>query len=197
MKIIAIVGKTSTGKDSVVGYIRAAYGIKPIVSYTTREKRECEENGREHYFISEEEMDELLKDKSSLLAYSKSKLTNIQYCTSMKDIPEDSVFTYVINPNALEELLQAHPEIDVTSILLTLDERVILRRAIRRGDGVKTIQKRLESERDEFDSYAASNKYDFKIDTNKALPEVYSEVRAALYKSGFYTKTEMILEKYN
>jgi len=43
-----LIGKTSSGKDTVARYIKDAYGINQVVSYTTRPKRPCETNGVEH-----------------------------------------------------------------------------------------------------------------------------------------------------
>ena len=45
MTIIALEGKTASGKDSVAKFIEASYGIKQVVSYTTRPKRDYEKDG--------------------------------------------------------------------------------------------------------------------------------------------------------
>ena len=71
--IIAIVGKTSSGKDSLAKYIKEYYDIPAIVSYTTRPKRESETNGIEHWFISKEEMAELLKIENIIHTATTSK----------------------------------------------------------------------------------------------------------------------------
>ncbi len=51
-----VMGKSASGKDSVFQRLRAekALNLKTIVPYTTRPKREGEEDGREYYFLSEE-----------------------------------------------------------------------------------------------------------------------------------------------
>ena len=55
-KLFVVVGKTSTGKDTVCNYMNQRYGIKPVVSYSTREMRSYEKNGVQHFFISDQEM---------------------------------------------------------------------------------------------------------------------------------------------
>ena len=61
--IIAVIGKTSSGKDTVAKVLNEKYGIPSVVSMTTRPKREYETNGVEHVFISKEEMSNVLKEK--------------------------------------------------------------------------------------------------------------------------------------
>ena len=42
--IIAVIGKTSSGKDTVAKVLNEKYGIPSVVSMTTRPKREYETN---------------------------------------------------------------------------------------------------------------------------------------------------------
>ena len=67
-KIIFVVGKTSSGKDTVAKYIKERYNIPIICSYTTRGMRDYEEDGVQHYFISKERMQEIL-DNEKVIAY--------------------------------------------------------------------------------------------------------------------------------
>ena len=62
-KIYVIIGKSASGKDHIYQSILKDSGLnlKKIVSYTTRPKRENEENGREYFFSDKEQLDELKK----------------------------------------------------------------------------------------------------------------------------------------
>ncbi len=64
-RIIVLMGKSASGKDSVYKKLAASYGdrIRTLVPYTTRPMREGEENGRDYFFIKEEEYEGLKKDK--------------------------------------------------------------------------------------------------------------------------------------
>ena len=55
-KIFYIMGKSSTGKDTVFKQLRKekSLGLKTIVSYTTRPIREGEKDGEAYHFIDEE-----------------------------------------------------------------------------------------------------------------------------------------------
>lgn len=56
-------GKSGSGKDSVFRELLKdnGLGLKPLVGYTTRPKRLGEKNGREYFFISEDEFRRLEK----------------------------------------------------------------------------------------------------------------------------------------
>ena len=63
-KIFYIMGKSSTGKDTIYKRILEGNKIKlrNIVPYTTRPIREGEENGREYYFIDENRVCQLANE---------------------------------------------------------------------------------------------------------------------------------------
>lgn len=60
-KIFCLMGKSSTGKDTIYSelFSRGNLPVKKIIPYTTRPIREGEENGREYYFCTEEEVEAL------------------------------------------------------------------------------------------------------------------------------------------
>lgn len=60
-KIICLMGKSSTGKDTIYKRLLSdrGLGLKKIVPYTTRPIRAGERNGVEYYFRSEEQFQQL------------------------------------------------------------------------------------------------------------------------------------------
>ena len=65
-KLYYIMGRSGVGKDSVVALIKDKIkmeqrNVKDIIVHTTRPMRPGEQNGREYYFISEEEFIQLNK----------------------------------------------------------------------------------------------------------------------------------------
>ena len=178
--IIALQGKTSSGKDSAARFIKETYGIEPIVSYATRPIREGEVNGREHYFISDEEMDKIVADKESLLAFVQFPKTGYRYCASVKDLSENVVKTYIIDPSGLQWLRDNRPDVKVISIFFDLSEDIIKERALKRGDKLDAIENRLDSEREMFDEFALSGNYDVRIDTNDTPDNVNAKIIKAL-----------------
>ena len=55
-KIFCLMGKSSSGKDTIFSMLKQENILKPIVLSTTRPMRNNEVEGREYYFISEEQL---------------------------------------------------------------------------------------------------------------------------------------------
>ena len=63
-KIFYIMGKSSSGKDSIYRQLEAdqELGLRRLVIYTTRPIRDGEENGREYFFVDENKLKEFRRN---------------------------------------------------------------------------------------------------------------------------------------
>ena len=50
--LIILIGCSASGKDTVMNRLVKEFDVKPLVSYTTRPIRDCEQEGREYHFIT-------------------------------------------------------------------------------------------------------------------------------------------------
>ena len=66
MNLFYIMGKSSTGKDTIYKKITEKIDIEEYVSYTTRPMRDEEKDGREYHFISEDKMN-MYKQQGSMI----------------------------------------------------------------------------------------------------------------------------------
>lgn len=57
MKVIYIMGKSASGKDTIFNILKQKLNVNTYVMYTTRPMRDGEEDGVNYYFISKEEME--------------------------------------------------------------------------------------------------------------------------------------------
>lgn len=169
--LLLIIGKTSSGKDISARYLKEKYDIKEICSYTTREMREYEKDGVEHYFVSQEKIKEIMETES-LIGYTKFPKTGIEYCATVESIPK-GVSTYIIDPKGFE-YLKRHCNIPYATLYVDLSEEKIIERALLRGDNKEKVLKRLDSERKMFDSFRDSKQYDYYVDNSKDLKDLYS-----------------------
>ena len=169
--IICIVGKTSSGKDSVAKIAKELFNLDMVVSYTTRPKRDYETDGVEHYFISKERMKEI-RENDTMIAYTINKKTGIEYCATIEAMPSD-IMIYIINPNGIKYMKRNN--IDFISVYVDCSNDKILLRGSLRGDSLMTLTERLSSEIDEFDSYKNSKCYDYLIDNNGTYEELKSQ----------------------
>ncbi|MGM9803654.1 MAG: guanylate kinase [Muribaculaceae bacterium] len=114
--IYAIVGASGCGKTTATK-IMEEYGIPSLVSYTTRDIRDGETNGKEHWFVTDNE----IPDKSRMLAYT--FFGGKHYWTTIDQITGDNGCSYVIDEIALLEMIEKFgKEIDIVTILIKKDK---------------------------------------------------------------------------
>ena len=170
-RLIVVSGKSSSGKDTITNlamttdvYFDNCFHIelKPIVSYSTRPPRDSEVNGREHYFISDKEADELLETKD-VIAYT--KIGNYRYFVTEECIEKGNI--YIIDPEGIENLETNHPEYDLykTYIKTSLPKRIW--RARKRSDFKTAYFKRVRSEHKQFKKYEDEKGYDVLFNNSK------------------------------
>ena len=174
--IVMIVGKTSSGKDTIMRYIKENYGFLDVCSYATRPMRNNETDGVEHHFVSKEKLHEIMETKD-IVAYTKFPITEHEYCSTWDDL-KGEFNTYIINPDGIrwfEENVDIE-ELYHYSIYVDLDEETIISRALARGDDIEAIKSRLDSEREDMETFRDNREYDFIVSTREILPVVYGEI---------------------
>lgn len=206
-KLFCIVGETSSGKDTMVTkLIQNLNTLSPVVSYTTRPKRNTETNGIEHYFVSDEYFHKLKNEyPNDILAYTKicsdDNPDGYEYMALKKELDFNNV--YIIDPNGVKYLKSKFPEIDLVIIYIyaPLSER--RKRASTRNDFEKEFEKRVKNEQGQFDEFCKNRDYDYIIYNTNSLEkssytalesivkyELYLEMIHNTYGSNFLTKKE-------
>ena len=171
MRIICIIGKTASSKDTVATSLME-YGIQPIISYTSREKRPTETDGKEHFFVTSKKIREIVSDKSKLLGYMYNEKTGREYCATIDGLDKDETYSYIINPEAFYEMAGRIKDRSIifSVIYCDLDEDTIRKRAIGRGDDPEAVDARIEEERFEFNNFKALV-FPFGMDTRTRVDE--------------------------
>lgn len=57
--MLFLIGESASGKSTVEKILHDKYGYKKIVSYTTRQPREGEVNGKDYFFVDDVNFEEL------------------------------------------------------------------------------------------------------------------------------------------
>ena len=154
-RLIVVSGKSSSGKDTITNLV-----IENSKSFNTCFNIEV--NGREHYFISDKEADELLETKD-IIAYT--KIGNYRYFVTPECIEKGNI--YIIDPEGIENLETNHPEYDLykTYIKTSLPKRIW--RARKRSDFKTAYFKRVRSEHKQFKKYEDEEGYDVLFNNSK------------------------------
>lgn len=174
--LIIVVGKSGTGKSSLVDTLCMKRGYNNIKSYTTRKPRV---NDYTHHFISK---DELIQYQQNDLIYSQDYLFDNIYFTTKKDI--DSHHFYITSPKSAIELQDKLGGLGykLLTIYFECDEETRIDRLIKRGDNYQSILNRMEEEKHIFKDFH----YDKKIDTNNTFNCNYNQLKK--YSILFYKK---------
>lgn len=97
--LILVVGRSGSGKDTLVRYAQEYFKTASILSYTDRPMRPTETQCVEHTFVSKEEFDELMK-RDDIFAYTQIGENGYRYCTTLEmlnSIKSKTLF-YIIDP---------------------------------------------------------------------------------------------------
>lgn len=172
--VICIIGKTSTGKDTIAKYLGSKYGVSPVVSYTTRPARAGEVNGREHFFIDEDTMKRIRATKD-VIAYT--KFNDTEYCATLSSLGTNGVKSYIIDPVGYDYLIKNFgAKLDIVSLYIKASDKTIIDRALKRGDDSGAVIKRLHNESKMFDDFEENGVYDYLIDAEGSRQDVIAQV---------------------
>ena len=150
---IIIVGKGASGKD----YLRKKFESRGFTfepSYTTRPPREGEENGKDYFFISDEEGNQMIDDGKF---YEYIYFNGWLYGTSVKQFMSGNLF--IMTPTGI---LQIKPEDRKQSFIIYTDIDIQKRydRLLNREMPGDTVQRRIEADELDFLSF---NDYDLRV----------------------------------
>lgn len=159
MPVILLIGESGSGKNTVQDNLERQYGLKPLLSYTTRPKRTPDENT--HTFINIDEFEKINKTEK-IVAFT--NFDNNLYCATEKQLEESDV--YIVDVKGLMWLLNMKFEkaIDIpfVTVYLQVPEEERIKRMKKRGDSKQAIKQRIEHDRIAFE--CASELCDYTID---------------------------------
>lgn len=99
--IIVLMGASGTGKSMIENEVKSHYNFKKIVPYTTRKPRPGEVNGKDYYFISNNEFNEMIN--LELFAEHDEYPQGSKYGTLKADYADGNRIV-VLTPNGLMQL---------------------------------------------------------------------------------------------
>lgn len=151
--IFAIVGPSGSGK-TVMSEVMSENGIPAIISYTTRPMRTGEVNGKEHWFVTADD----IPDKSEMIAYTKFGGYEYWACKSQVISP----CNYVIDEDGLRTLKEKYGrKYNIFSFYVKRPDKDIAL------SGVDKERRERDKQRNLIDE----NKYDYVLDNIYPLDE--------------------------
>lgn len=152
IKILAIMGKAGSGKDTIVRKIIKKNLIPnavPIVSCTTRPPRDYEVDGKDYHFITFEQFEEDILNHQMLEAQI---FNNWGYGTRIQDLRPDKINIGVYTPSGIYDLSE-DKSIDLCVVYIIVDDKTRLLRQLNREEkpDVQEIVRRFGADEGDFD----------------------------------------------
>jgi guanylate kinase len=151
-KIIAIMGESGAGKDTIMQQVLAkplTTELHEIVSCTTRAKRETEKDGVNYFFMAQNKFcDKILNHE--MLEYT--RFNGWFYGTSLQSVDENKINIGVFNPTGVR-LLQQRADVELKIYRIWADDKTRLIRQLMREDhpNVKEIVRRFSADYTDFE----------------------------------------------
>lgn len=138
-KIFVLMGKSSTGKDTVYKRLReSSLGFKNVVIYTTRPMRQGETEGVEYHFVSEETRDNYCQTGKVIERRDYNTVYGMwSYFTvddGQIDVAGDSKYLVIGTLESYEKFVDYYGKEIVVPIYIEVDDRTRIHRAIERED---------------------------------------------------------------
>ena len=165
IKILALFGKSASGKDTIQNWIVSSFPqlTHKIVSCTTRPKRENEKEGFDYFFLTDEEFTKKVLDGSMLEATS---FRDWFYGTALDQLDSEKINVGVFNPSGVECLLE-DSRLEVVPVLIYANGKIRLLRSLSRENSPncgEVCRRYLADEKDfeevEFEYYGWINEID-------------------------------------
>lgn len=177
--ILVLVGESASGKTTLAKMLEEKAGFERVITYTTRNMREGEQNGVDYNFIDKAKFDELVKDNffAEYIYYR-----GWGYGTAI-DVNLKKNQIVVLNPPGVRSLKKflkhwGYNNHDCVTIYLNVDRRSRLVKLLERGDDIEESYRRSLSDVGQFSGF--EKEADFVIENpnyEKSIDEVFQEVK--------------------
>ena len=145
MKLIYIMGKSSSGKDTIYKILKQQMDVNTYVMYTPRPMREEEVNGVTYNFISDKEMQEYIDNKKEqrVIEYrtyqtvhgpwTYATISDSQFETDKDMLMLGTLESYM----KVKENFEENENVDLLPIYIEVPDNIRLKRAIEREEKEK------------------------------------------------------------
>lgn len=175
--LLCIVGRSGSGKTTIRNLLMEKYHLRPLVTYTTRQKRQDEVDGRDYHFISRIKAGRMNKVLATMIGED-------EYFTNPEDIYNADMI--IIEPEGIEELRRSFPDIQLFEAEVYVDAQERLERLKKRGDDVSAAEKRCADEDQRFNAFekAEHPKY-VNNDSEKTAEDIVIDFVGSIYEQPY------------
>lgn len=128
-KVIAIIGKSASGKDTFYRHLKGRFDFNFIVSHTTREPRPNEKDGVDYFFTPKKDFEEKIKEG---LFLETNIFNNWYYGISKEVFKNDTINMVVIDPAGYKKLKEIFGDENTLGIHIKTPLFIRIKRYIKR-----------------------------------------------------------------
>jgi guanylate kinase len=173
--MIILVGPSASGKTEVAKLLNIKYGIKKVVTHTTRPMRSKEQPDVDYHFVDKATF---LKLKKTDVFVETTRYNNYLYGTSKKEVSDQKVL--IVDPNGLASF-KALNNPRIITFYMKANEKTRLNRMLYRGDLLSDARQRIKNDQHDFKIEKIGN-VDYTIDTDVHDIEQVTDLVYELYQ---------------
>lgn len=169
--LLLIIGRTASGKDTLANKLAERTGLKQLISYSTRPRRDNE--GDTHIFVSEDEYQTMLANGDVAVD---TNIAGNYYWSTIEQLYETDV--YIIDYIGYKKLKELNlPNLRIVSVFVNTPDKIREERALsKRKDDKFVFRKRSLDEAAQFREMLKNADFDYSV-SNIELPKAYSVLR--------------------
>lgn len=182
-KVIALMGKSASGKDTILNKIVEQYpNVHKIISSTTRPKRDYEVDGKDYFFLEKEEFAQKVYNFEMLEAV---EFNNWFYGAETRGLDVNKVNIGAFSPEGIEALL-SDSRLDVLCVYVLCSDKTRLIRSLNREKepDIEEVIRRYYTDREDFSNLQFNYKIIVNTDSKPIEDTVASVVELIFNKFG-------------
>ena len=156
IKILTIIGKSASGKDTILKELKNLVAevdifnkFNFVIKNTTRPKRDNEVDGVDYHFITDDEFTDKLLNKNEMVAAT--SFNNWGYGICKNDLKEDKINVVILSPEELSCFFDTY-DIDIKVVYVKATDKIRLIRSLKREENpdINEIWRRYETDNKQF-----------------------------------------------
>ncbi|MFA6829656.1 MAG: AAA family ATPase [Bacilli bacterium] len=158
--MIILTGPSASGKTATCLYLQANYGVKKVITHTTRQMRQGEIQDVDYHFVSKEEFAKMKEEEAFIETVT---FNGNFYGTSKKEVRLDKCMAVEFNgAKTYSGLKDPH----IVIFYMKANEKLRLERMQSRGDEPEKIKSRIDNDHQAFEMDNSINEIiDITVDT--------------------------------
>ena len=173
--VFCIIGRTASGKSTIVNAVAKDLNLKILKSYTTRARRQNEIGDNcDHTFISADDVD---KYRNDIVAYTE----RAGYCSFATKEQLMNSDIYIINPSGFSDLIESTkdiPDLRLVDIWIDCDSDQLIARSKNRSNS-DNWKENYDKEEAEFARLYLNIDYNesWHVDNNRYISEAINDMK--------------------